>query len=380
MECLVDANWQPYPLYHTVKAAAAELKQLGPVPAGLRPIEDVMGWFPQEAALKGKYQNANGRVYFIIANKDPHPDHGTINGSLKVQGPNYFVEDSRTKEIFPADSQGIVEVPLPPAYVRVLKEKSGPAPFGSFDLPLDNDKDLAGAVAVTGWALDDREVVRVEIKRSPCAGDPGIVIGPDGLVFIGNALFVEGARPDIAEKYPDFPNNQKAGWGYMLLTNFLPNRGNGTYVLHAIAYDPEGNSVSLGHKTITCNNADSKKPFGTIDTPAPGETVSGKQYKNWGWVLTPPPNRIPIDGKTIKVFIDNQPIGNPTYGIRREDIDSLFPECWNTREGRGGVGYMLIDTTKYKDGLHTISWLAIDSAGYQEGIGSRYFWIKNKST
>ena len=37
-----------------------------------------------------------------------------------------------------------------------------------------------------------------------------------------------------------------AGWGYLLLTNMLPNQGNGTFMLHAYATDAEGNTVLLG--------------------------------------------------------------------------------------------------------------------------------------
>jgi hypothetical protein len=378
LECLVDPNWNPYPLYQTVKAAAAELEQLGPALPQLLRSGGVTGWDPSKRTLRITYQNSSGRRYFIIANKDPDPGNPTYKRELRLTGPAYCLEDMYTGDIFKANDSGIAKIPFPPAYGRVLKEKIGPAPFGSFDSPADGSKDLAGAAAVTGWALDDVEVARVEIKRSPVSGDPRSIIRSDGLVFIGNAVFVEGARPDVVEKYPDYPNNQRAGWGYSLLTNFLPNQGNGTFVLHAISYDTDGNSTNLGQKTITCNNAKSLKPFGTIDTPAQGGTASGKRYVNWGWVLTPPPNWIPYDGKTIQVFIDGKFIGHPNYGIRREDIVRAFPECLNNMEGRGGVGYMIIDTTIYKNGVHTISWFAVDSAGNKDGIGSRYFQIRNE--
>jgi hypothetical protein len=376
-ECLVDSDWKPYPLYYTVKTAAAELKQLGPVLTELQRYSDVTGWGASDHTLRSSYKNPIQRRYFIIANKDPDPAHSTIQGYLQLQGANFCVEDITTKETFRANNQGIAKIPFAPAHGRVLKEMIGPAPFGSFDSPEDNSKNLAGAIPVTGWALDDKAVDRMEITRSPVPGDPGTIIRDDGLIFIGNAVFIEGARPDVAEKYPDYPNNQKAGWGYMLLTHFLPNRGNGTFVLHATAYDIDGNRTPLGQKTITCNNANSKKPFGTIDTPAQGGTASGENYINWGWVLTPPPNWIPYDGKTIKVSIDGKFIGHPNYGMYREDIVRAFPECLNNQEGRGGVGYMIIDTTKYTNGIHTIAWAAEDSAGNKEGIGSRYFWIKN---
>ena len=82
--------------------------------------------------------------------------------------------------------------------------------------------------------------------------------------------------------YPAYPMSYKAGWGYMLLTNFLPNHGNGTYKLYAIATDKDGHTVTLGTKTITCDNANAVKPFGTIDTPAQGGTRAGRSSTSAG--------------------------------------------------------------------------------------------------
>jgi hypothetical protein len=377
LECPVDSHWNPYPLYHTVKATAVELEQLGPTLSQLERSEEVTGWESSKRTLSITYRNSSDRRYFIIANKDPDPANPPYQRELRLTGPAYCLEDIYSGDIFKANDRGIVGFPLPPAHGRVLKEKIGPAPFGFCDSSTDGGQALAGAAAITGWALDDVEVAGVEIKRAPVPGDPVAIIGSDGLVFIGNAVFVEGARPDVAEKYPDYPDSRRAGWGYILLTNFLPNQGNGTFVLHAIAYDADGNSTNLGQKTIVCNNAQSKKPFGAIDTPAQGGTASGKEYYNWGWVLTPPPNWIPYDGKTLNVFIDGKPIGNPGYGMPRKDVAELFPYCLNNREGRGCGGCMIIDTTLYENGLHTISWLVVDSAGNEEGIGSRHFQIQN---
>ena len=65
------------------------------------------------------------------------------------------------------------------------------------------------------------------IFRKPLAGEGS------GLVYIGDAVLVEGARPDVEAAYPDYPDNYKAGWGYNLLTNGLPNQGNGTFTTDA---------------------------------------------------------------------------------------------------------------------------------------------------
>jgi hypothetical protein len=43
------------------------------------------------------------------------------------------------------------------------------------------------------------------------------------------------------------------------------------------------------------------------------------------------------------------------------------------------VGYFVLDTTKYEDGLHNIAWGVVDSAGQANGIGSRFFNVLNSS-
>src|SRR5439155_13748122 len=120
----------------------------------------------------------------------------------------------------------------------------------------------------------------VKLYRDPVSADPPGAIGANGKVFIADALFVKGARPDIESADPTTPFNYEAGWGYMLLTNFLPSGssnvgGNGSFTLYAYATDVEGKVALLGNKAITVDNQNGTKPFGTIDTPTQGGTVSG---------------------------------------------------------------------------------------------------------
>jgi hypothetical protein len=255
--------------------------------------------------------------------------------------------------------------------VRVVSAAAEAAvPFGSFDTPANGASGVTGAIPVTGWALDDVRVARVEVYRSPLAGEPA---GPNGLVYVGDGAFVPGARPDVAAAFANFPLAARAGWGYMLLTNQLPSGGNGTFTLHAYASDDDGHSTLLGQRTIACDNAHATKPFGTIDTPGQGETVSGV-VANFGWALTPQPATIPTDGSTITVYVDGLPLGHPTYNLYRDDIATLFPGYANSN---GAVGLFALDTRTLANGLHSIAWSVTDDQGRTDGIGSRFFWVQN---
>jgi hypothetical protein len=237
------------------------------------------------------------------------------------------------------------------------------APFGTFETPTHGST-VRSSVPVTGWVLDDVAVASVKIYRNQNSS----------LVYIGDAIMVDGARPDVEQLYPDYPASYQAGWGYMMLTNFLPNGGNGTFELTAVATDLSGWQTTLGSKTVTVNNADAVKPFGAIDLPEPGGTASGTDFRNSGWVLTPLPNKIPEDGSTINVYIDGVNKGQPVYNIYRPDIASLFPGYANSD---GAHAYFNFDTTAYSNGIHTIAWTAADNGGNSDGIGSRYFTIQN---
>jgi hypothetical protein len=88
------------------------------------------------------------------------------------------------------------------------------------------------------------------------------------------------------------------------------------------------------------------------------------------------PNSIPVDGSTIDVYVDGVLLGHPVYDVYRSDIASLFPGYANSN---GAAAYFDFDTTVYDNGVHTIYWTAVDDAGNTDGIGSRYFSIRNSA-
>ena len=278
-----------------------------------------------------------------------------------------------------SNQTGDARYPLSTSLYRAVFGTTPSKPYGSFDSPTDNMTGIAGAIPVTGWALDNIEVVKVDIWRERVGYEP---VASNGLVYIGDAVFVAGARPDVEKAYPNVPFSYRAGWGYLMLTNGLPNNGgspgpgNGTYRLHAIAHNRAGIATDLGTRTIVVDNAHATKPFGTIDTPGQGATVSGTVI-NFGWVLTQQPYVIPTDGSTIWVTVDGQVVGHPVYNQYRSDIATSFPAYVNSN---GAVGYFYLDTTILTNGVHNIGWLVYDNAGRGDGIGSRFFTVANSGS
>ena len=307
------------------------------------------------------------------------PTSGSGSGTITVTvQSSTFPSPSTQNATLTVSSGGVSNSPQTLAVsVNVINPSANLPPFGSFDTPVTNTTGIAGAIAVTGWALDDIETMSVEIWREPVTGETPQA---NGLIDVGAATFVDGARTDVAGTYPTYPLNTRGGWGYMLLTNFLPNNGgsagpgNGTYNLHAIATNRYGQTTDLGVKTISVNNAAASKPFGTIDTPSQGGTASGNAFVNFGWALTQNPNCIPIDGSTLTVVVDGVTLGHPNYNQYRSDIATFFPGRCNSG---GAIGFFYIDTTTLTDGVHTISWNAFDNVGHGDGLGSRYFTVFN---
>jgi hypothetical protein len=233
---------------------------------------------------------------------------------------------------------------------------------GAIDTPKDNQK-ANGSIPVNGWAVGEIQVKTVKVFRKE----------GNKLIFIGDAAPFDDPRLDVVEKHSHFPNVHRPAWGYMLLTNTLPNKGNGTFELVVKARSESGDEEIIGTRTIICDNANAVKPFGAIDRPKPFDTVSGT-FRIHGWVLTHPRNKIPEDGSTIKVKLDNQTVGTATYNLKSEQIAEIFPECKNKKNARA---FFDLNTKELENGNHELQWVVTDDAGNQEGIGSRIFKVKN---
>lgn len=306
------------------------------------------------------------------------PASGTGSGSFTV---------SLVPQVFPGGGagQGIITVsectpntilnPGQQVTVTYRIASQGAPPVGAMDTPADGAT-VSGSIAVTGWVMDDVEATSVKIYRNAVAGEV-----PDALgrIFVGDAVRVDDARPDLEAIFATMPRNYRGGWGYLLLTNFLPSGGNGTFVLRAYATDREGHDTLIGSKTIVAENATATRPFGAIDTPAQGESISGPAYNNFGWVLARGPSMAsPVFGGSVSVVIDGLVVGSPGSWGNRADLDGLFPAASYPGVSRA-LGVFTFDTTAYAEGIHTIAWAVTTNDLQSDGIGSRYFTVANAS-
>jgi len=310
----------------------------------------------QECQIRNR---GNGTLHWSIADAPEWLEVTPDSGSTSTQYYDFInvsLDSAVVEQMDKGTYEGLIIVESPeaansPQTIDILftikDESEDEPPLGQFLTPLDSSTQRS-SIPVTGWVLDDVGIKHVQIYRDPVTGE-----GMER-IYIGEANFVEGARPDIAELYPDYPANYKAGWGYMMLSNFLPSRGNGDFTLIAIAQDIQGNETILGRKPVTIDNEHAYKPFGALDTPAQGGDAAGDNYYVQGWVVTPlltssltldNGKHIPMDGSTIHLFVDGIKVQEGAqYDLYRSDIAHLFPYP-DYLNGNGAAAWFLLDTT-----------------------------------
>ena len=340
-----------------------------------------------------------------------------------------------------------------PIRVTLSLPSEDAVPIGQVDTPAQGVGSVQGSLGITGWVVDDRGVASVKIYRnclpfeqsqspSPCTTvtDNGRTTQPPPLVFMGDANFVSGARPDIEATFPSLPATNTAGWGFLVLTQMLPNAvlelpngGEGAFTIYVFAEDTSGKRTMLGRSfvpnnpggndptnvTITNVSQSVVKPFGAIDTPAQGATVSGI-VNNFGWALTPDADSVIGSGDisisqngASTVFLNAAPtyganplgqitfnycrgtVGNPVPSglFCNDDVSNIFgnttpqaslstrtanPTVYrNLDAGRGPIGLYVLDTTPLTNGVYQLQWSVLDNLGRAEGIGSRFITVLN---
>ncbi len=255
------------------------------------------------------------------------------------------------------------------------------APFGTLELP-GTSQPMNGVFPVTGWVIDDEDVVYVEILV-------------DGLAM-GNAV-LGVHRPDIAHLFPSDPDAEYAGFIRMLNTTAL---NNGIHILAVRAVDNEGASRVIGRRFVqTFNTGSNLPPFGEINWPIANHVMfadgcepldgtippwSGDVYDNpfnveyvIGWALDVG-SRTDFGGVAyVELLLDGAPVPlNETYnqntslpsfwwppaemdfnyyGHPRMDIHELYVDVPNSKHSGFAflmdINYLILGRN-YSEGLH----------------------------
>lgn len=106
-------------------------------------------------------------------------------------------------------------------------------PFGYVDSPTANAQ-VSGKASISGWALDDVAVSRVDVYVDKA---------------LAGAATYGGSRPDVAKDWPNAPAN--VGYSFSLDTTLYPN---GSHVIEVRAIDSSGNIAVFPDFPVTIQN------------------------------------------------------------------------------------------------------------------------------
>ena len=200
---------------------------------------------------------------------------------------------------------------------------------------------LSGAVAVSGWALDNGSLVGTAISN--------VQVLVDG-VSVGYAIYGL-SRPDVCNAYPGRPGCPNVGFSYQLdLSTLSP----GSHTITVAATDTEG-TPDVGMDSVKISVV-YVPPSVYIDSPASGAVVNGVVPVS-GWALDNT-STIGTAISLVQVKVDGVVVGNATYGISRTDVCAAYPG----RPGCPNVGFMyFLDTTLLHPGSHLLTVSATDT-------------------
>ena len=168
---------------------------------------------------------------------------GLINIGLRKIGVELKSSSGKILVYIPGHSgrQKMIKVNL-----RVYQPGKTLPPFGNVDFPSGEEKINFQSFWIGGWALDDIEVEKVEIKREPFPEEKSYVLEKKGLISLGQAAFFKGIRPDVEKLYPETPFNYRAGWGFWFEPHKLRVKPNVVLKIYVHFQDREKNQKVFG--------------------------------------------------------------------------------------------------------------------------------------
>jgi hypothetical protein len=234
--------------------------------------------------------------------------------------------------------------------------------FGYIDTPKDGQV-VSGVVTVSGWAVDFREVDKVELFV-------------DG-IFV-NRADLSLPRSDVLSLFPQYSlsPNPNPGW----ITSFLARLyTDGTHSVAVKVTLSDQSSFTLGPLTVTVDNSIGQAPLGFIDVPGPKNFPGASgSFPVLGWSIddvSVDHIDFKVDGGIVATAIGHGlPGSTALYGFARPDVRAAYPDVPSSLYS----GFIAeIDSTQFIGGVHTLEVRATDNTGANRSLGTRSIQIVN---
>jgi len=245
-------------------------------------------------------------------------------------------------------------------------------PFGVFEGLPGGQNAGGGILPLTGWALDDDGIERVEIYVN------GVIAG---------IADIQQNRPDVDLAFPGYPDSARGGFGFLLDSSLYLND---LYTITARVTSNSGEQVWLdGRQIQILNTTANLAPFGQITYPNPSAELYGTCD-----LSDPTPHYSVIEGYALDLGIENGDTGvkyvellingslyanthtdcffseqtggyTNCYGLPSLDVEDLYPTVANAPHARFrfvlDVGWLL--QLGYSVGFHELTIRVGDVAG-----------------
>jgi hypothetical protein len=271
----------------------------------------------------------------------------------------------KRKALFlPMIAAGAALFAAPPAEAMRVEPQAFACPsqtLGSIDVPVEGAT-VSGYVQVIGFALDGNLVSNVDVFVDGT--------GPANLITTAGGANINLPRPDVIQFFPQYGGTAGRFPGYE--TSFKASLfSNGSHTVFVRITDVDGCSFFLTSRTVIIDNARNQPPFGSVDFPQPDSGVSGNGVLTVaGWAL---------DDRTVDhvdVFVDGLIERQAVTGFPRADVAANYPD----NPDAIFAGFVLnIDSTRYANGVHTVTVKAVDDQGQQGLLGVRRVQMFNNS-
>lgn len=227
--------------------------------------------------------------------------------------------------------------------------------IGVIEEPVENAV-VSGFVRVKGFAFDGNLVSNVDLYVDGTA-EVNRVTAPGG-------ANINLPRPDLIQVFPQYSGSPGERPGFEMSFK-ASNYSNGRHTLYVRITDVTGCCYFLAARSFTIDNSRNQPPFGSLDFPQPDSSVSanGVLYVA-GWALDD--RRV----DHVEVYVDGLQERQAVTGIYRPDVYAYYPDNTNALTS----GFILsLDSTRYTNGVHTLSVKAVDDQGQSGLIAVRRF-------